>query len=424
GNTIGGAVSGAGNVIAANLNEGVRIGGDDNRIQGNYVGTNAAGATGLGNARSGIAVDDGIDNLVGGTSLATRNVVSGNGGNGIFVLAENTTIQGNFIGLNPSGSAGLGNAFFGVQNHGATNALIGGAAAGAGNVIADNHFGGVGISNGASGTRVQGNFVGTDPSGMRAVPNHADGVAVTDASNTLVGGADPAARNVISGNDRNGVFVMGPGTANRIQGNYLGTDVTGLHALPNGFHGVGISGASGVQVGGTATGEGNLLSGNSGTGLSFFDGAHDNLVQGNLVGTDRTGVTALGNRFSGIAVNLSPRNMIGGTTAGARNTISGNGFSGVVLYQAAATGNVLQGNFIGTDVTGAHGLGNGADGVTVQDAPANTIGGAAAGSRNLISGNGSSGIFFTAAAANNLVAGNWIGVDVSGSAAVPNDADG
>src|SRR5439155_200102 len=170
--------------------------------------------------------------------------------------------------------------------------------------------------------------------------------------------------------------------------------------------------------------EGNLLSGNLGTGLSFFDGAHDNLVQGNLVGTDRTGMTALGNRFSGIAVNLSPRNTIGGTAAGARNTISGNGFSGVVLYQTAATGNVLLGNFIGTDVTGAHSLGNGADGVTVQDAPANTIGGTAAGSRNLISGNGSSGIFFTAASSNNLVAGNWIGVDVSGSAAVPNAANG
>ncbi|TMG64404.1 MAG: hypothetical protein E6H81_15650, partial [Chloroflexi bacterium] len=372
GNTIGGAVAGAGNVIAANLNEGVRIGGDGNRIQGNYVGTNAAGATGLGNARSGIAVDGGTDNLVGGTSVGARNVVSGNGGNGIFVLAENTTIQGNFIGLNPSGSAGVGNAFYGVQIHGAANTLVGGATAGAGNAITDNYFGGVGISNGASGTRVQGNFVGTDLAGMHALPNHGDGVAVNDASNTLVGGADPAARNVISGNDRNGVFVMGPGTANRIQGN----------------------------------------------------GAHDNLVQGNLIGTDRTGMAALGNHFSGIAVNLSPRNLIGGTASGARNTISANGFSGVVMYQAAATGNVLQGNFIGTDVTGAHGLGNGADGVTIQDAPGNAIGGTAAGSRNLISGNGANGIFVNAAGANTAVAGNWIGIDVSGSLAIANAANG
>src|SRR5207237_2042649 len=156
-------------------------------------------------------------------------------------------------------------------------------------VVADNHSGGGGRWNGANGARVQGNVVGTDPAGMHAVPNHGDGVVLNDASNTLVGGADPAARNVISGNDRNGVFVMGPGTANRIQGNYLGTDVTGLHALPNGFHGVGISGASGVTVGGTATGEGNLLSGNSGTGLASVDGAHDNPVQGTRIGTHRTG---------------------------------------------------------------------------------------------------------------------------------------
>src|SRR5207245_3674403 len=181
-------------------------------------------------------------------------------------------------------------------------------------------------------------------------------------------------------NDRDGVFVMGPGTADGVHGNYLGTDVTGLHALANGFHAVGISGASGVTVGGTATGEGNLLSGNSGTGLSFFEGAHDNVVQGNLIGTDRTGMAALGNHFSGVAVNLSPRNVIGGTASGARNTISGNGFSGVVMYQAAATGNVLQGNFIGTDVTGAHGLGNGGDGDRIAAAPGNTNGGAWAGS--------------------------------------------
>src|SRR5437764_4663681 len=216
---------------------------------------------------------------------------------------------------------------------------------------------------------------------------------------------------------------MGPVPSNSIQVNYLVTDLSGLHALPNGFNGVGISGAAGVQVGGTATGEGNLLSGNSGTGLAFFDGAHDNLVQSNLIGTDRTGMAALGNHFSGIAVNLSTRNLIGGTASGARNTISANGFSGVVMYQAATTGNVLQGNFIGTDVTGAHGLGNGADGVTIQDAPGNTIGGAAAGSRNLISGNGANGIFVTAAGANSVVAGNWIGVDVSGSLAIRNAAN-
>jgi hypothetical protein len=422
GNFIG--TPGAGNVIAANLNEGIRIGGDANVIQGNYVGTNAAGTAALGNAKSGIAVDDGSNNLVGGTSVAARNVVSGNGGNGIFVLAENTAIQGNFIGLNAAGSAGLGNAFFGVQIYGATNTLVGGPAPGAGNVIADNRFGGMELSNGANGARVQGDFVGTDSTGTHAIPNHGEGVRLNDASNTLIGGADTAARNVISGNDRNGVFVMGPGTANRIQGNYAGTDVTGLHALPNGFHGVGISGATGVTVGGTAAGEGNLLSGNSGTGIGFFEGAHDNQVQGNLIGTDRTGMTALGNHFAGVVVNLSPRNVIGGTASGARNTISANGFSGVVLFGTAATGNVLQGNFIGTDVTGAHGLGNGADGVTIQDAPANTVGGAAAGSRNLISGNGANGIFLTPAAANTAIAGNWIGVDISGGAALANAANG
>src|SRR5439155_869532 len=168
--------------------------------------------------------------------------------------------------------------------------------------------------------------------------------------------------------------------------------------------------------------EGNLLSGNLGTGLSFFDDAHDNLMQGNLVGTDRTGLAGLGNRFSGIAVNLSPRNTIGGTAAGARNTISGNGFSGVVLYQAGATGNVLQGNFIGTDAAGTHKVPNRA-GVVLDAASGALVGGADAAARNLISGNDQSAIYLTgAAAASNRIEGNFIGTDVTGNVALGNGA--
>src|SRR5439155_1267926 len=213
-----------------------------------------------------------------------------------------------------------------------------------------------------------------------ALGNAFNGVELHGATNALIGGADPAGRNVISGNARSGVFVTGSGSGNRIQGNYAGTDVTGLHALANGFHGVAISGASGVTVGGSASGEGNLLSGNLGTGLSFFEGAHDNLVQGNLVGTDRTGMTALGNRFSGIA-------------------------SSGISFTAASSNNLVAGNWIGVDVSGSASVPNAANGIHVFGASNVTISG------NVISGNGTSfgaaGIRISNGASGTRVQGNF-----------------
>jgi titin len=105
----------------------------------------------------------------------------------------------------------------------------------------------------------------------------------------------------------------------------------------------------------------------------------------------------------------------------ARNVISGNAKSGVVLYLASATGNTVQGNFIGTDATGRRDLGNGGRGVDITNGPAdNLIGGASAAARNVISGNDSGGVGVYAAATRNRIEGNFIGTDSYGASPLPN----
>ena len=129
---------------------------------------------------------------------------------------------------------------------------------------------------------------------------------------------------------------------------------------------------------------------------------------------------ALGNVSNGISIDSASLNTVGGTTAGARNVISGNTSYGVEIFGTAATGNLVQGNYVGTDVTGQSALGNKLSGMHIQSS-GNTIGGIASGAGNLISGNGQNGLFLDGAgAANNVVQGNLIGTGAAGTDAMAN----
>jgi titin len=119
-----------------------------------------------------------------------------------------------------------------------------------------------------------------------------------------------------------------------------------------------------------------------------------------------------------VGVSGAPGNIIGGTTAGAGNLISANGWYGIILFTSGANGNLIQGNTIGTDVTGTYALANQYDGISVEGASTNTIGGAVPGAGNLISGNGPSspyydGIYLTNASWN-VIQGNLIGTKADG----------
>jgi titin len=131
------------------------------------------------------------------------------------------------------------------------------------------------------------------------------------------------------------------------------------------------------------------------------------VIQGNLIGTDKTGSLPLPNG-PGVVMGNSADNMIGGTITGARNVISGNSSDGVQIIGASSTGNNLQGNYLGTNTSGTAAIGNDNNGITVSDNAANnTIGGTTVGASNVISGNKFEGILFTLGSSNCLAQGNY-----------------
>jgi parallel beta-helix repeat protein len=265
------------------------------------------------------------------------------------------------------------------------------------------------------GNVIQGNFIGTGPTGTVALGNVFGLFLDATSSNNLIGGTAPGARNLIAGN-QDGVYT--DGTATRIEGNYIGTNAAGSAALANTEDGVVVTAAS--TIGGTAPGAGNLIAGNNRFGVALINSTQGSVVQGNLIGLDATGSYAVGNNW-GIVVGNSDFNQIGGTTAAARNVISGNASFGIELGDPRG-GNVIQGNYIGTNAGGTAAVGNVHDGIFIADSSSNTVAG------NVISGNGLHGILIASApgfdAARNVVQGNRIGTNAAGNGALGNHGDG
>jgi hypothetical protein len=437
-------IAGAGRgTIGANA-RGVRIVGaasTGNVIRSNFIGLNVLGTTDEGNILDGVMIDGAASNTVGGTAGGAGNLIAGNNSDGVEISGGGATgnfAQGNVIGLKSSGTA-LANNGSGVHIVSAPDNTVGGTAAGSRNVLSGNLIHGVhieksiSITGNATGNDVQGNYIGTGVGGTGDLGNNSDGVSISGAPTTTVGGATAAAQNVISGNNSDGVDVVGSSAGTLIQGNYIGTDFNGTAAIPNGNvattigSGVRVA-AAGVTIGGTAAGEGNLISGNNAFGIDIAAATADGtIVQGNLIGTDASGTLALGNmKMAGVGITSGKNSQIGGINPGSRNVISGNGpaqVDGVLIQGTAATGNVIQGNFIGTDITGMLPLGNGGDGVFIVGQNNNTIGGTTAAARNIIGGN-NHGVEIAAGGTGNVVQGNYIGLNVNGSATVGNGGDG
>jgi hypothetical protein len=361
----------------------------NNVIAGNYIGTDYIGSLDQGNGASGIYITT-SSNVIGGTLPAARNVISGNNNHGIFIDGVGATgnqIQGNYIGTVADGNADLGNSQNGVWIKSGSNNTVGGTATGARNVISGNSDNGVRISDGGTNNPVAGNYIGLDVTGTAAIGNTSSGIEIMNSPTNPVGGTSLAARNVISANYA-GVYLRGTTTTGvLIQGNIIGLDFTGTVDRGNSY-GVHLGYDShGNAIGGTASGAGNLISGNS-TGIYFDDYENvNNVIQGNLVGTDITGTLARGNSSYGMSI-WGTGNTIGGTSVSARNIISGNGYSGIALNGGS---NIVQGNYIGTDITGMVDMGNGDSGIDMN-ATGNTIGGSVSGAGNVISGNGYQGI--------------------------------
>ncbi|HYG79341.1 MAG TPA: right-handed parallel beta-helix repeat-containing protein [Pyrinomonadaceae bacterium] len=327
--------------------------------------------------------------LTGGDSSVRGLTINRFGGNGIRIenLGGNV-VEGNYIGVNYAASAALGNAYAGIWIINAPNNVIGGATAGARNVISGNKWTGV-IMSSTAGNVVQGNFIGTNAAGTAAVPNGNHGIHVEYGPDNRIGGPAAGARNVISGNAWSGVSIYGIGAArNIVQGNFIGTNAAGTAALSNGNHGVNVVNASiGNLIGGGAAGERNVVSGNKWNGINVSGGAGTR-VAGNLVGTNAAGTAALGNSMVGVSINNSILCVVGGATAGERNVISGNLWEGVRVTGNLEPGNVVQGNYIGTDAAGASSVPNGGSGIYVYNAARTRVGGTGPGSGNVVAFNG------------------------------------
>jgi hypothetical protein len=217
------------------------------------------------------------------------------------------------------------------------------------------------------------------------------------------------------------------GNNNRVEGCFLGTDANGTAKFTDqSREGVSINNSTGNFIGGTTPAARNVVSGHRLNGINIFGtGAGNNVVQGNLIGLDRTGAAALGNGQNGISISGFTGNLIGGSTAAARNVISSNN-TGLQIFSGS---NTVQGNYIGTDATGMTDLGNDGTGLFMQGAANNLVGGitAAPGQApgNVISGNGGSGVDMNGnIAPGHTFQGNLIGTNAAGTAAVPNLGEG
>jgi uncharacterized repeat protein (TIGR01451 family) len=502
------------------------VGTSGNVVIGNLIGTDITGATVIGNGIDGVVVFLGATrNTIGGTALGAGNTIAGNASDGLVLENAGTShnlVQGNFIGTNKAGDSGLGNGLRGVDVFdGASNNTIGGGAPGAGNTLSGNGDAGVDFQDGASGNIAQNNFIGTDLTGKRAIQNQtgvviehggsgntiignvisanqADGVAIRDsqstnniivsnrigvpalpsspddvflgngeygifivrgASNNTVGGATNGSGNLIAQNTGGGIEIDGSGTSgNVVLGNTIG-DGSGRES-----YGVGIGdGAADNTIGGVTGG--NTITGHAGGGVFIFGStgtrlinntitapagaqsvypnisvrtASHTIITGNRVSgaaTDGiylfdspsnliTGNTIISNGRAGIYVDgQSAGNMIGGNLGtAASNVLEGNRAAGVVLTGDGVVRTLVQGNYIGIDPVfyanhpnGPKNTGNGGDGI-ILGGHNNTVGGPPA-AANVISENKGAGVSVVGqntglAILSNLIFGNQSGIGI------------
>ncbi len=332
----------SGLVINEWVDNGILIDGTDGtingiQINGNFIGTNAAG-TAVDANRCGIAISgttNAITNTIIGTeALADRNIIAGSfqyfnpdsyGVRGACIStisSSGTTIQNNYIGTDINGQIALGNSTAGIIFNGETGSLIGGTTSQS-NLISGHAIYGVNLSGnflfnsfvgvtGSTFCAVQENKIGTNIQGNTGLGNSNAGVEVESFStnNTII-------NNLISGNGAGihlGQASMPGNNFNMVQGNSIGTDFSGTNIIANTRFGIEVNDSENT-VGGAVLGQGNAISGNVQGGILIY-ATSDTTVNGNLIGTDKTGTKKLGNNGPGIQIGLN-----GGLGGSSANTI-------------------------------------------------------------------------------------------------------
>lgn len=534
-NTIGGETTGEGNIISGNLQSGIWIWGEStslNHISGNKIGTDATGNAPIPNEQYGID----ITNNAPGNNIGPNNIVAYNQSHGVQVngtgaigntITQNSIFQNGQLGIDTNNGGNLelappeitlinsvsgvapANAvveiFSGPDNEGKTYLgqttadaagdfmwpgtpdgpwVTATATDGDGNTSefsAPVHMGNFtvtttadagegslrwaieGINESAGPDTIDFNIPESDEGFdgttwnirvLTRLPDIVDGGTQIDGSSQTQNQSDTNADGpeiVISGSDMSessdGIIIKSPGNTileliisgfswtglkidgdeavgNIIQGCYIGTDVSATNAQSNN-EGIYIgTGSQYNQIGGAEPSQRNIISGNRTNGVYIADA--NNVIIGNFIGVDRTGTQELGNETNGIVITRSSLNRIGGTLSGEGNVIAGNGQDGIVIISEYADENVVLGNKIGTDITGTQVIPNEGEGIELSNgASKNVIGGLGEGEPNIISGNGGDGIqLHEAGTDSNQVLGNFIGTAGDGDTPLPNGRHG
>ncbi len=388
-------------------------------IQNNYFGLAPDGTTVLKNDGHNINLSNFTVNPV-----VRDNVIVGAGTTvaayGIYVITTGADIKGNLIGITPSGVTSP-NRSGGIYLLNATDSIIGGQTIADRNIISGNATStataGIMLS-GTTGVVIEGNYIGTDAGGTVRRPNGNGIVLNANNTNTRIGGALASQRNIISGNTTNGITVSSgttPTSNIAIMGNYIGLDKNGDTLTGATGTGITLSAPNGIKIGGASTGEGNVISGNPIYGISF-GGVVGQAVQvyGNIIGLKPDGETSAGNGLAGVYLvsNNNPTGVlqIGGASSGQGNIISGNPVTGIYMTNANMLTNPasVKGNKIGVTASGAA-AGNGTSGIRftgVSGVKGAVVGGIGAGEGNTIAYNTGNGIVLNGFSTNITVRGN------------------
>ncbi len=392
------------NVISGNYGQGIKIEAASDTslvaIDGNIIGLDSSGVGHLGNMVDGIEINQGAHSITG-------NIISDNGGHGISISGDGFSenhkleISGNFIGLDKTGTQKRGNEFSGIFSE-RDYVLI------EENVISHNLNG---IDSRGEKMTIKGNFIGTDGGGLMDFGNEKAGIVVWGIE-TEIGGAKLSDRNIISGNDEEGILVYS--SVNFIENNFIGLTVTGDSALANTHDGIKLAKGNFNDI------TNNTISGNGGDGIEIDELSSASTIKGNLIGVDSTGAIALGNLENGILAINANELTIGDDKEEERNIISNNGLFGVHLPVISTKPDtlgqvVIDNNYIGLDKTGEQAMGNGLSGISIGNV--NSIV-----SDNVISTNGGSGI--SVEGKKNVIVGNIIGADKDGLITLGNQTHG
>jgi hypothetical protein len=421
--TLGGPQIAERNVIGSNNADGMNLNTIAGvTIQNNYIGFDSTGLLARINTGDGIEVASTSSTvLIGGTAYNLRNLIGNNSQTGLKInnATISTTVKGNIIGLALNNTTNAGNGANGMDIQNAANVSIGGPSLPERNIVSCNSQRGISM-NTCTPVVIQNNYVGLDSTGLIAKGNLQRGISVSVSASLTIGGSAFNLRNVVANNGQVGIaFDNSPNAV--VKGNFIGLAKNGTTAMGNGNQGLLISNSNTTNIGGPALAERNVISSNLQRGVEINNSNNITFVN-NYVGVDSTGSLMRGNLQAGVAFSACTSPIVGGTSVSLRNIISNNGYDGLRIDNSTTP--LVQGNYIGVDVTGLLDFGNGETGINIYNAGVATVGGTTYSARNISSGNGQDGIFLHDNCAGSIIKANFTGVGKDGTTIIGNGNSG